>query len=288
MKRGEILLFKGYLSDVFLSDFLTIKQYGNNYWTVVKHKMPVRQAGFEDESLSDNVFDNSLIDCSVDERIKLDNNICRARSTIFELSMCNDWDWFFTGTFSDKNGDRTDLDFWSKKFAQFIRNKRRKFQADINYLIVPELHSDLQSWHFHGLLSGLPTSVLKQFTIGMQMGQAIAEKVLNGAEVYEWTDYTKSFGWNDLEPIRDRLAVSKYLTKYISKGFGSDRSVTEFNKHLYYPSQNLQRARTIKKGRCSIALENDLPWDFENDYIRKFSTSNKSLIDFLLNSTVEL
>ena len=82
MKRGEILLLKGYSSDVFLSDFLTIKQYGDNYWTVVKHKTPVRQAGFEDESLSDSVFDNSLINCSVDEKIKLDNNICRARSTI--------------------------------------------------------------------------------------------------------------------------------------------------------------------------------------------------------------
>ena len=119
-------MLKGYLSDVFLFDFLTVKQYGDNYWTVVKHKTSVRQSGFEDESLSDGVFDNSLIDCSVDDKIKLDNNICRARSTIFELSMCNNWDWFFTGTFSDKNGDRTNLDFWSKKFSQFIRDKRKK------------------------------------------------------------------------------------------------------------------------------------------------------------------
>lgn len=277
-------MLKGYSSDVFLSEFYTIKKYGGNYWTVVFHKKPVRQSGFECESL----LNDNLLECSVDDKSKLDCNIVRARSRIFELSMCNTWDWFFTGTFSSENGDRTNLDFWSKKFAQFVRNQRKILNSDIKYLIVPELHDDFQGWHFHGLLSGLPLNALVRFTVGMKMGHAIAEKVLNGLEVYEWTNYTKSFGWNDLEPIKNAVAVSKYLTKYISKGLGSEKSVTELNKHLFYASQGLQGAQIIKKGRCSIALENDLPWEFENDYVKKFSTSDVNLISHLTNNLVEL
>lgn len=63
--------------------------------------------------------------------------------------------------------------------------------CDIKYLLVPELHSDMKNWHFHGLITGIPAAELVQFQLGMKMGKHISEKVSNGDLVYNWTRYEK-------------------------------------------------------------------------------------------------
>lgn len=60
----------------------------------------------------------------------------------------------------------------------------------------------------------------------------------------------KKFGWCDLEPIKNNEAVSKYLTKYITKTIldsESGRGVKESEKNIYYCSQGLNRSQVIKK-----------------------------------------
>lgn len=191
---------------------------------------------------------------------KLADNILRAKSRIFELAFCNPWDWFFTGTLNPNLQDRTDLNLFHKQLTQWIRNYNRRYSVRIKFLFIPELHEDGKSWHIHGFLYGLPTEHLKLFQIGDKMGKSLAEKVKNGDDVYNWSAYSKRFGFCDLEPIRNHEAVSKYITKYINKNLAT--SVTELNAHQYYHSRGLKVADTVKKG----VFHGDIPVTYTNDY----------------------
>lgn len=204
---------------------LKVYGYGDNKKIKVIRMNWLRTAGVEDDDEyrppKGSVHDS-----------KLENNIQRAKNTIFEYAFCNPWDWFFTGTLDPKKYDRTDLDKFHKDLTDWLKSYGRYHKIKIKFLLVPEPHSDGISWHMHGLLYGLPKEHLKQFVIGDVMGKALAEKVKKGDEVYNWLPYANKFGFCDLEPIRNPEAVSKYITKYINKNLAS--SVKELNAHLYY------------------------------------------------------
>ena len=128
-------------------------------------------------------------DDSSDMPTKQANNICRARNRIYELAYCNAWDYFFTGTLSPDKQDRTDLDGFRRRFTQMLRDMSRRLGCRVQYLLVPELHGDGESWHVHGFLAGLPGSELHRFVIGDQMSAYIARKVADGQAVYNWRRY---------------------------------------------------------------------------------------------------
>lgn len=233
-------------------------KYGQTFLTVYNGKFIkltrmrcVRNSGIEtDEEYIRGVHDE-----------KLDGSIWRTKSKIFELAICNDWDYFFTGTIDPQKYDRTDLEKYHKDFTQFLRDQNKKHGCKIKFLVVPELHSDGRSWHLHGFLSGLPEDQLHRFRYGVdKMSTALAVKVLNGDPVYNWTAYAQKFGFCDLEPIRNPEAVSKYVQKYICKDLA--RSVSEVGAHMYYRSRGLQEAQTIRKGVSSSQLAPT----YESDY----------------------
>ena len=184
---------------------------------------------------------------------KLDKSIIRAKNNIFELAFCNPWQYFFTGTLNKNLYDRTNLEKWHKDLTQWIRDQGRKFDSKIDFLLIPELHSDGKSWHVHGFINGIPDSELKQFVLGQRMGKSLAEKVKNGDVVYNWPSYQKKFGFCDLEPIRNYEAISKYITKYINKNLAT--SVKDLNAHLYYHSRGLQFAELVAKGYSDYHIE---------------------------------
>jgi len=218
----------------------------------------LRTAGLVDDDDKDKKFSERG---TVNEE-KLAENISRTKNKIFEIAFCNPWDWFFTGTLDPQKYDRTDLDNYHKKLTQWIRDYNKKHGLKIKFLFVPELHSDGKSWHIHGLLYGLPVEHLKQFKLGDTMGKGLAYKVKKGDTVYNWLPYANKFGFCDLEPIKNHEAVSKYITKYISKNLAM--SVRELNAHQYYASRGLNRAETIKKGTMLTYVEPT----YENDYCR--------------------
>lgn len=118
---------------------------------------------------------NKLVDSPTYERgsnkntEKLETNLMRAKSTIFELAYCNKWDYFFTGTLDKKKTNREDLKTFNSKFKDFVYLFNKKYNCKISYLLIPELHSDLKSWHFHGFLAGVPEDRIYQFKIGDKM-----------------------------------------------------------------------------------------------------------------------
>lgn len=210
--------------------------------------------------------------------VKLFENISRAKRNIKELAFCNNWQWFFTGTLDKNKYDRENLELFHKDFTRFLRNfvSNNHLNNKIDFLVIPELHSDGKSWHLHGFLNNLPVEYLIKFEIGMQMSKHILQKVNNGDLVYKWKSYEDKFGFNDIEPIRNHEAVSNYITKYISKELGS--CVTELGAHLYYHSRGLKKAELIKKGRMDWNFTSTIqPKIYHNDYCSILKLTNEEL-----------
>lgn len=175
---------------------------------------------------------------------KLPENIRRAKSKVFELALCNDFDHFCTLTFSPELvKDRFDLEGCMKSFCKWLNNyNNRRASASVRYLLIPEPHKD-GAWHLHGLVSGIPPEDLRQFRLDEHLPSHILQEIERGHQVFQWTTYDKKFGFCTLSPIRSTDAVSKYITKYVTKELG--HSVKELNAHLYYRSQGLKQKELL-------------------------------------------
>lgn len=199
---------------------------------------------------------------------KLDNSFSRARSMVLQYALCNPWDYFFTGTLDQRLADRYNLDRYAKRLMQFIRDKRKKYNASFQVLLVPELHQD-GAWHIHGLIYGLPASALRPFRYPEP------QKLIDGGFL-NWPDYQRAFGFCSLAPIRDRVATAYYVTKYISKDVA--RRAGDVGKHLYFHSRPLKRAEkasdvyiyhrqleeccTQDYDFCKVGMVQDAKWYF--------------------------
>jgi len=239
-------------TNLYESDVAIIRSYG------IKSKLTLirtlRKKGYE--------IRKEFIKGTINQE-KLDNSISRTRSKIFELSYCNPWELFITLTIDQKKYDRKDLNGYQKDLAHWLRNYNAKHHTNIKYLLIPEMHKD-GSWHLHGFTMGIPPDHLK----------------INEHGHLDWFPYRDKFGFCSMEKIRNHEAVSKYITKYISKDLAD--CVKDLNAHMYYCSKGLKRSEVMKKG--TLAATN-IPWDYENDYVKCvwFDDRAESILDLVLN-----
>lgn len=192
---------------------------------------------------------------------KLEASLSRTKSTIFELALCNDWEWFVTLTLNPEYHDRKDLKNYKSKLSTWIKNYNRIHKSNIKYLLIPENHKD-GSWHMHGLMQGLPKEELHEFTEQEKLPLKMLIEIAKGHRLYNWPAYVKAFGYISISKIINMESVSTYITKYITKDLLSTR--IGLNDHLYYCSQGLKRAETIYQGR----LTKDIEEDYSNDYVK--------------------
>lgn len=164
---------------------------------------------------------------------KFSQALSRARSVVFQLALCNDWDFFFTGTIDRTKFDRYDLNTFYSSFSQWIRDQRKKYSCSIQYVLIPEMHKD-GAWHLHGFVRGIPADLVSSFVPGVHPQELIDKGFMN------WPAYCDKFGFCSLAPIRDPVGCAHYVTKYITKDMAS--SVSEFGAHTYYCSVGLNRA----------------------------------------------
>lgn len=226
---------------------------------MVYHKYLMKNPGFE---LKD---PKVKVDRNVNDE-KLDNHISRAKNKVFEYAACNEFEYFVTLTLDPKKYDRYNLGKFIKDLGQDIRNQRRKYGADIQYLLIPEPHKD-GAWHMHGLINGFPDQELELFTLQDKLPYRVLELIKEGHKIYNWTRYAEKFGWCTVERVKSRNAVSKYITKYISKSLTVDIQ-REKEKNLYYASRGLKTAKKVKEGHLSSSNLEEITFDYENDYVK--------------------
>lgn len=176
---------------------------------------------------------------------KLANNISRAKRSIREYALCNEWDYFITLTQDQlKVGDRYDLDQYIKDLGVWLRNRYYPRGIKIDYLLIPEKHQD-GAWHIHGLIRGLPDDEIEPNEFGY----------------LDWQAYRDKFGWCSLGRIKDKNKIASYIVKYISKDLSDSR---ELEKKLYYCSRGLKKAQIIKKE--TLPPDSSFSPSYENDF----------------------
>ncbi len=254
-------LYKSKHINKYLDNYGILKQYTEeNYRLVAIRKY--RQAGFEDEKIFTHKGEAG-------NDGKLRESISRAKNRVFELAMCNDWEYFVTFTLDKEKYDRYNIKKFRKDISQFIRDNRKKYKEDIKYLLIPEMHKD-GAWHMHGLLMGLSADKLEPFTLDMILPQKIRNRIAMGKKVYKWPAYAKKFGFSDIEIIENKEASAKYITKYITEEI--DKTITELESNIYYCSQGLNRAEVIKRDTLFWAIEEP---QFQNEYVAIKHYENK-------------
>ncbi len=240
---------------IYNHNIATLKKYGNKY--KLTWFKAVRESGWEERYKTKIKEEEKEVGIEeITEKVKLNNNISRSRSTIFELAMCNDWKYFITCTLDKEKYDRTNLKKFQKDLSQFVRDQRKKWKVKIKYILIPELHQDGQSWHMHGLLQGIKDEMVSSFVSGKHPQKLIDKGYVN------WKDYYRKFGFVSLGQVKNHEAVAKYITKYISKNLDDRKKELEAN--LYYCSKGLNRSEIIKTGKLCEGTN----WDFQNDYVK--------------------
>lgn len=173
----------------------------------------------------------------------LEKSLSRSKRRIREISLCNNFEYFYTQTFSPDSFllDRYDLEsvisLMKKKFKAYQRKNK-----DFKYLVIYEHHKD-GAVHLHGLLKNLGDDLVKN-----KYG-------------YLTLTFFNDLGFNSLSPIRDLVKCSNYITKYITK------DMLRSNKNqCYFCSRGLLKPSTKK-----IDFEVD-KYDliYYNDYCKKF------------------
>ena len=183
--------------------------------------------------------------CGADNDAKLENNLSRAKSRVFELACCNPWELFVTLTINQTKLNRYDLPTFRHDLSAFLYNWRARKGDNIRYLLIPERHKD-GAWHMHGFIMGLPVERLHRFELSEKLPVKIINRIQQGKAVYTWQAYADKFGFADIERIENLEASAKYITKYVTKDVL--RSVTDLGAHVYYASKGLQGVETIRKG----------------------------------------
>lgn len=240
----------------YLYNYYNIKRYHDSYYRLTVFKVRIKNPGYEVES-------KYKSERNSETEGKIDKSIIRARSRVFEYALCNDFDYFVTLTLDKNKMDRYNIEEFIKKFGQFIRDYRKKYKANIQYLLIPEKHKN-GAWHMHGLIKGIPDAHL----------------TINKNGYKDWQAYSERFGYISIDEIRNKEAVSKYITKYISKTFDSGGGVTKKNKKMYYVSRGLKRAERIKEGTYYSCYKDE--FDYENEYIKVKTVRNLEEISHLL------
>lgn len=261
-----------------IDNMVLVKRLGSTV-KIVSFKFPVRQSGFEKEN------QNLKPTRNVNEK-KLRESISRSKNKIFEYAMCNDFDYFVTFTLDQTKYNRTDLKTFIKDLGQFVRDYRKKYKKDFQYLFIPELHQDKKSWHIHGLIKGIEFNQLQELTLDMYLPDKIRNQLKKGNVIYDWKHYSDKFGYCTLSPIRNQAHCAMYITKYISKDLAES---IEKDDRCYYPSRGLKKAELIKKGTLDKCLDEKY-WSYSNDWvnIKNIDISNIDIdvVNILLESII--
>ncbi|MDE5620578.1 MAG: hypothetical protein K2I80_08720 [Ruminococcus sp.] len=157
------------------------------------------------------------------------DSLKRAKDRIFDYILCNEFDYFFTGTIDPKKFDSQDPKAILKYIQNWLKNLVRR--NNLKYVFVSERHKSGRI-HFHGLIKGDNLNLVDS---GTKLYKGVKKPVkdytaikkgLNTADgriVYNLSNW--KFGFTTCinlvgDPMNTAFYVTKYITKDCKKIFG--------------------------------------------------------------------
>ena len=176
----------------------------------------------------------------------------RARRKVFDYVMAEyDFKYFITLTLNGADFGRDDIDAATKRLNNWLRNRVQR--DGLKYVIVPELHKDGRSIHFHGFINDALRVVDSGTVVPPEGGKPIKRETAKrrGCDlsrchtVYNLPDWL--YGYTTaIEIYGEREAAAAYIAKYISKQISegvqwdSASSRTKIAGRYYWHSNNLR------------------------------------------------
>lgn len=248
-----------------------VKDYNGIYKRHIVFLKPILKDGWEEESCSnldfenletndfsigeqlneefmhdcEQIYDDKLRDCENDENENVRKATSRAKNTIRDLVILNDWTHFITLTFDPKKYDSTNKADVDKIIKKFIHNHLTK--KKIPFILLPEYHADKQKIHFHGLINDKDHK-LRYFKTD--------KKAHGGQDVYNLDSWKYGFSTAielDYTNI-GKIKISNYVTKYVTK------DIQMILKQYYFCARDLNRKP--KKIYPAITPSNYKDWFF--------------------------
>ena len=168
------------------------------------------------------------------------DNIKRAKETVFDISLLNHYTHFITWTLDKNEIDRYDSQEVSKKLKKFLNNMQQRY--DLMAIILPELHKD-GAIHMHGLISGnlrFVDSDTRLIEGHKKPVHKSKDKKGDGKVVYNMPQW--KYGHSTaIELTGESINIAKYITKYVSKDF---RKI--FGSFYYACGKGLKRKPPVK------------------------------------------
>ena len=154
-------------------------------------------------------------------------SFARTKTKVYDVARSNHWEWFLSLTFSPDNVCRQSYDDCAKKLSQWLNNAR-KVAPNMKYVVVPELHKDKVSWHFHGLFSNID-----------ELGLEFNGHYYKGRKCYDVFKYKLGH----VTAIRSDGSpkIVSYIMEYVTKDLCS---LTKGRKR-YWTSRNLDKPEII-------------------------------------------
>lgn len=157
-----------------------------------------------------------------------------SKQNAFEKALCNVdlWEYFATFTLDRTKQDRYDFKKALSHIVQFLQRRH------IKYFLVPERHKD-GAWHFHALLSAEMQPHLADFSGKALKNPYIKKCISENKPIKHCRAYSESFGYNTIEPCRNKEACTYYMTKYVLKTF-DDENFQRVSRRRYFTSKGLK------------------------------------------------
>ena len=154
-------------------------------------------------------------------------SLSATKNRIYNIVRSVNWEWFITLTFDRESTDASDYDAVTKRLQKFLNNLQQRTCPDLKYFIVPELHKDGVSYHFHGFLSDCS---------GLRFCYS-GHDTKDGDPIYNILNW--KHGFTTATRIIDTRRASSYITKYITK----ESQIFLKEKNRYYASRNIRRVQ---------------------------------------------
>lgn len=164
----------------------------------------------------------------------------RAKDQIFDYILCNDFEYFFTGTINPDTLDSTDTKALLKPVQTWLKEMVRR--NGLSYVMVAERHKK-GGIHFHGLFKAdnlalveSGTKLYKGYKKPVSEERAKRLGLTDGRTVYNLKQW--KFGFTTaIKLTGDRMNTAFYVTKYITKDTG------KIFGRFYWHSRNLIKPR---------------------------------------------
>ena len=180
-------------------------------------------------------------------------SLSRTKRNIFEICMCNNFEYFVTLTISPKFCIRNDLEQVQLELKKLLKAYKRK-NSSFGYILITEKHLDGENYHFHGMFKGVSP-----------------DDIYTNKQGFLSCSFFDKMGYNSFSKIKNYNKCCSYITKYISS-----ECIRNSHNQVYISSRGLKKA-----DKYEIVDATNLRFSFQNEYckVQNFDLDNLKEID---------